>query len=283
MGKCKYCNQSAGFLKNKHKECEERYNNGKKDIIGLIETTIIETTDYPNLKNDIEIISINSFIDKSETNDLISKGFDNVVEKFLDDGVLSKDEEERLNEFVKTYFKDETQETCQSVLDKNGSLQRVIKATIIRDITEGIVPNPKVTTGQLPFIFQKSEKLIWVFYNVKYFEQITKTHYRGGSQGVSIKIAKGVYYRTNAFKGYPVQEQELKYLGSGIFAITDKHIYFSSPNKTFKTPYTKMITIQPYEDGIGIHKDGATAKPQVFKGIDGWFTYNIISNLTQNQ
>lgn len=282
MGKCKYCNQHAGFLKSKHKACNAKYKNGKKDVVELIEKKIIDATDYPNLINDIKIISTNCFIDKSEINDLISLGFDNVVEKFLADGVLSKDEEERLNEFVKTYLKDETPETRKLIFDKKGSLQKINKATIIRDLAEGIVPDTKITTEQLPFIFQKSEKFIWAFYQVKYFEQITKTHYRGGSQGVSIKIAKGVYYRTNAFKGYPVQEQELKYLGSGIFAITDKHIYFSSPNKTFKTPYTKMITIQPYEDGIGIHKNGATAKPQVFKGIDGWFTYNIISNLTRN-
>jgi hypothetical protein len=38
--------------------------------------------------------------------------------------------------------------------------------------------------------------------------------------------------------------------------------------------------MDPYEDGIGLQKDGATAKPLIFKNIDGWFTYNAISNLT---
>ena len=38
--------------------------------------------------------------------------------------------------------------------------------------------------------------------------------------------------------------------------------------------------MDPYQDGIGLQKDGATAKPQIFKNIDGWFTYNAISNLT---
>ena len=46
-------------------------------------------------------------------------------------------------------------------------------------------------------------------------------------------------------------------------------------------PYNKLITIDPYEDGIGLQKDGSTAKPIILKGIDGWFTYNVISNLSQ--
>jgi len=281
MGKCKYCNQSVGLLKSKHKDCEEKYNKGKNQIIGLIETTIVKATDYPNLRTDIENISKNNFIKSSEVNELITLGFDNAVDRFLDDSILSKDEEKRLNEFVETIFPNETQEHCETILDKNGSLEKVIKATIIRDITEGIVPETKINAGQLPFDFQESEQLIWVFHNVKYFEQTVKTHFREGSRGVSIKVANGVYYRTNAFKGYPVHEQRMKYIDLGVFAITNKHIYFSSSNETFKIPFGKIETIQPYEDGIGIHNDETTAKPHVFKGLDGWFTYNVVSNLNQ--
>lgn len=281
MGKCKFCNQSAGLFKNRHKECEEKYNNGKKEIIRLIETKIVKATDYPNLRTDIENISKNSFIESIEVNELITLGFDNAVEKFLDDSVLSKDEEKRLNEFVETIFPNETQENCETILDKNGSLEKVIKATIIRDITEGIVPETKINAGQLPFVFQEGEKLIWVFHSVKYFEQIVKTHFREGSEGASIKVAKGIYYRTHAFKGYPVHEQGMKYLDLGLFAITDKQIYFSSSNKTLTIPFGKIGSIQPYEDGIGIHDDESTAKPNVFKGLDGWFTYNIAINLIQ--
>jgi hypothetical protein len=73
----------------------------------------------------------------------------------------------------------------------------------------------------------------------------------------------------------------MKYLDTGILALTNKHIYFASERKTFRTPYNKIISMNPYENGIGIQKEGVTAKPQVFKGIDGWFTYNVVSNLTQ--
>jgi len=35
----------------------------------------------------------------------------------------------------------------------------------------------------------------------------------------------------------------------------------------------------PYSDGIGIHRDAASAKPQIFVTGDGWFTYNLVVNL----
>jgi len=281
MGKCKYCHQEAGFLKSKHKACEEKNNNGKKNIVGLIESTITTTTDFQNLQKDVELISESSYIGMNEVQELIAFGFDNAVEKFLEDGILSKEEEERINEFVNTFFNTENQENYNKILNKKGTVNKVIKSSIIRNITEGVIPETRIVTEQLPFIFQKTEKLIWVFYNVKYFEQVTKTHYRGGSHGASIRIAKGVYYRANSFKGYPVKEQEMKYIDSGIFALTSKHVYFYSSNKTFKIPFGKIITIQPYEDGIGLQKDGASSKPQVFKGIDGWFVFNIVNNLNQ--
>ena len=113
------------------------------------------------------------------------------------------------------------------------------------------------------------------------YEQRTRTQYQGGYSGVSVRIAKGVYYRTGGFKGHPVKIEEMKYIGTGIFAITNKHVYFASSSKSFRIQFGKIITMDPYEDGIGLQKDGATAKPQVFKNIDGWFTYNVISNLNK--
>ena len=90
-----------------------------------------------------------------------------------------------------------------------------------------------------------------------------------------------MYYRAGAFKGNPVRTPEMTRLGSGILALTSKHLYFASAQKKFKIPFSKLISIEPYSDGIGVQKDGVTAKPQIFKNIDGWFVHNAISNLTQ--
>ena len=50
------------------------------------------------------------------------------------------------------------------------------------------------------------------------------------------------------------KECEMKPIGTGLFAVTNKNIYFSSSSKSLKIPINKILTIDQYEDGIGIHK-----------------------------
>ena len=66
----------------------------------------------------------------------------------------------------------------------------------------------------------------------------------------------------------------------GILGVTNKNVYFAGQRKAFRIPFTKIVALQPYSDGIGILKDGATAKPMTFTTDDGWFAYNLISQLS---
>ena len=61
--------------------------------------------------------------------------------------------------------------------------------------------------------------------------------------------------------------------------LTNTHIYFYSLEKTIRIPYSKIIAYTPFEDAIGIQKDGTSTKPIYLKNIDGWFTYNIVKNI----
>lgn len=276
MGKCIYCGEKAGFLKKKHKECELKFQKGKSDYVEVIKSAILDERNFNELEEKLKRIRQQSYLSENLHNDLTTRAFDLAVEYFLEDGILSTDEEEKVEKF-KAQF-----QLSQNILDKNGSYMKVGMSSILRELTEGKIPEQRIKfDGQLPFLFQKSESLIWVFANVEFYEQRTRTEYRGGSQGVSVRVAKGVYYRTSSFKGRPVQISEMKYIGTGLLALTTKHIYFGSPEKKIKIPINKLVSIEPYEDGIGLQKDGVTAKPQIFKNIDGWFAHNVISNLSQ--
>lgn len=275
MGKCRYCGQSAGFLSSRHKDCELKNKSGKNEIVKLLTDCFQSKTEFSSIKVEIANISTENYVNKQDLDSLYTSVFDNAVSKFLEDGILSEDEESKISN-----YKDQL-DLSQEILDKNDSFQKVVRASVLRDLTEGNIPEPKISfQGHLPFNFQKTEKLIWVFTGVQFYQQTTRTQYQGGYSGVSVRVAKGVYYRTGGFKGNPVKIEEMKYMDTGLFALTNKHVYFSSSSKNLRLPLNKIITMDPYEDGIGLQKDGVTAKPQVFKNLDGWFTYNAISNLT---
>jgi hypothetical protein len=274
MGKCKSCEKDAGLLRSEHKECKSKYENGRLEIALILGDAISSTSDFQLVKTNIDKLALDSFIKTEGLELLYTSAFDSAVAGFLDDGILSDAEEGQLVKFQEQFS------LSQDVLDKNGSFLKVVRAGILRDLTEGIVPDSRITPdGHMPFMLQKDEKLIWIFQGVNYYEQKTRTQYQGRYSGVSLRVAKGVYYRTGGFRGHTVKIEEMKYIDTGIFGLTNKHVYFASSTKNLRVPLATIITMDPYEDGIGLQKDGTTAKPQVFKNIDGWFVYNAISNL----
>jgi hypothetical protein len=57
-------------------------------------------------------------------------------------------------------------------------------------------------------------------------------------------------------------------------------VYFSGASKSFRIRHDKIVSIEPYSDGVGIQRDAQTARPQVFVTGDGWFTYNLLMNVS---
>ena len=278
MAKCIYCGQNAGLFRTKHKECEEKNREGKLILINEIKDAILHANDFEGLESSIRDKAQSHFVNPQEIQLLYIQGFDHAVTTILEDGIISVEEEAKIG-----VFQTKHPQLTSNQLDTNGSLQKVVKASVLRDIVAGVAPKERMQiNGSLPFLFQKSEYLIWVFQHVDFYEQRTRTEYQGRSQGIGIRITRGVYYRVGAFKGHPVKIEEMKLISTGLVALTNKHIYYASAVKNFKVTYSKLVTIEPYEDGIGFQKDGVSSRPQILRGLDGWFTYNLISNLYEN-
>ena len=157
----------------------------------------------------------------------------------------------------------------------------MVKAAVIREITEGGIPQRQNITGRVPFNLMKSEKLVWVMDDVDYIETVVRRERRGSSHGLSIRVAKGLYYRPSTFRIRIIEKEETVHQDTGLLGFTTKHIYFSGPKKKFRLRYDKIVDFDPYDDGFGIMKDNQTAKPQAFKTGDGWFAFNLAVYLAQ--
>jgi hypothetical protein len=156
-----------------------------------------------------------------------------------------------------------------------------VEAGALRDILEGKIPERQKLGVSLPFRFHKNEKLVWVYTDVKYLEDRTKIHHEGRSQGISIRIMSGVYYRLGAYKGHPVEVTNRVHVDTGMMAITTKHIYFAGPTKSLRIRLNDIVSLTPFSDAIGIHRSAISAKPQVFVTGNGWFLHNVLSNIDQ--
>jgi hypothetical protein len=281
LGNCKYCGKSAGFFRNKHTECDKQHQQreiiiqgGRQQITAEVLQAIKGSKNFDDLDKTIAEIEQSCFVPPADRKALLIKGWEDAVEQFLEDGILDAIEEKRLSDFKERFS------LSQNDLDRNGALTKTAKAAVLRDILNGVIPQRMSFNEKLPINFQKGEQIVWVFSDSKYLEEKTCRRYVGGSQGVSVRVMKGIYYRVGAFKGHAVEHTERVHIDNGWVVVTNKNIYFAGSRKSVRLPYEKIVTFEPFSDGIGVMRDNATAKPQIFVTGDGWFTYNLITNLS---
>lgn len=196
--------------------------------------------------------------------------FPSIVKLAMDDSLYSEEEENAINSFY---------ELTQVKVDSLPSAERnhLEKAALIRDLING-VKNPRFHSSSLPFNFTKKETLIWAFAGVEAYEHREKIEYKGGSQGLSIRIANGVYWRTGASKGERVSRIVQDRLGTGVLAITDTYVYYQAGGDFFRIRHDKIVGYRPTAESVIVFKDGARAKPLEFIVDDPWFAINILQN-----
>ncbi len=126
----------------------------------------------------------------------------------------------------------------------------------------------QIEHGDIPTItpdinLQKSE-------NLYFTTLIDWMEYRKVSKGVNyagptarIKIAKGVYYRMGSLKTRPISEDILQVIDSGELYLTNKRLIFVGERGNKTIGIHKILTINPYSNGVDIQKD--TGKSPFFQ------------------
>ena len=274
MGTCKYCKKDAGWFGTSHKECEELHNNGIMELHKCINECFQYHEDFYFHQAEINNIISKAHITPDELKEAYIISINNAVEQYLNDGVISQKEKSSIARFI--------QFTGYSATDLNrdNAVEKMLQCDVIVQLLNGVQPTPQITiAGTLPFMFDKNESMVWLFRNVTLHQQKVRKEYHGRNRGFNIRICKGVYYKTGGFKGTPVETTLMERIGLGSACLTTKNLYFSSPEKSLKISYDKIVSIESYSNGIEIHQERANSKPIVLEGMDAWFSYNAISNL----
>ena len=236
----------------------------------------LATVDGDSHRNDLAEALAESQLSPVEQQLLLAQAWEAAVEGSLEDGVLTLDEESALIRYLRRF------DLSQTLVDTNGAYQNMIKSAVIREAAEGLIPDRLNLNTRPPFNLMKSEQLVWVIDGVGYYEVKTRRERRGTSHGVSIRVAKGLYYSPRTFRSRAVEWEETVHEDTGLLGVTSKHIYFHGPRKRFRIRYDRIVSFDPYADGIGVMRDAQTAKPQEFRTGDGWFIYNLVTNLAQH-
>lgn len=270
MGDCEYCGQPAGLMRSIHKECAGRRDQALKDIDQSFRNMMtVERPPTPaTFRAIVEKLAADAHLDQSGLHQRVLTGLSLSLDTALADFELTAEETDRFQS-VMTAFDLEADS-----LDKAGIRDKLVKALVLRDLSEGKVSTRLSVNFALPIAMKRGEQIQWLFNNVGLREQHTSYSYEGGSRGVSIRIMKGVSYRVGAYKGHRVENTSMIHVGDGDLAVTNNAIYFICPPKTKKTALSAIVSVDAYDDGIIV--TASRGKPKIYMLDDPHFAANLI-------
>jgi len=272
MNKCIYCGQPAGFLRWSHKSCRELHKTAATKIPEFFVKALDSSVEPARFNALAHEVARTHCVGDEEFRTLAIKGLVAAIDTAFKEHGLTEHDDQRIaglcNEFG------------LAANDLGAAGIRFAKAEILRRLDDGKFPTGTKFTN-VPINLEHNESMIWLFNNVTYYMVRNRTRYVGISQGISVRVMKGVYYRVGAFHGEPIKTQYLSDDGRGIFLIASHNVYFWSPRKAVKIPVKKILSVLPYSDGLQIMRDGERTTPQIFKLDDPAFAADAIARLNQ--
>jgi hypothetical protein len=110
-------------------------------------------------------------------------------------------------------------------------------------VSDTTKPLPNLTTDVQGVILKADESCCALSANAQHIVTRNKTRYVGGSQGVSIRIAKGVRYHVSGYRGHPITEQYEAVADSGSVYVTNKRFIFAGSKEVTTVPVSKIADV----------------------------------------
>lgn len=123
----------------------------------------------------------------------------------------------------------------------------------------------KITSGNIkieligaesPIMLQPDEKAVCVIPNITLKEPRAIRKSSGSYGGPSFRITKGVSWRLGSFGSTSESYQQIRDIDKGTLIITNERFIFAGTMKTISLNLNKILQIDPFTDGVGLHRDG---------------------------
>ena len=147
----------------------------------------------------------------------------------------------------------------------------------IAAIHEGKLPNIQGTSLNLA----PDEICCYMDKAYTFQDQTVITGYTGKSSGVSIRIAKGLSYRTGGSGGKAIREtQRTTY--HGILYITTKRVIFTSTKDSFDKTFDQITSVQEAKDGVIIQMGSHTYSIITRTHAEFMKVFNLVKEAADN-
>jgi hypothetical protein len=170
------------------------------------------------------------------------------------DGVVTRQEEKELTK-LQQFLKIPESEIAKTK-------KELARLRLINEIESGNLPSTSVTN----LILQKGEIAHWCEAGDIMEERVVSRRYQGGSQGVSVRIAKGVSYRIGSHRGHLITDTAVIPVSSGELIVTNKRVVFRGDNKSFSLRFDKLLDVHFFRNAVRV--TGDKGKPHLVQFDD---------------
>lgn len=148
------------------------------------------------------------------------------------------------------------------------------RVLLVRDLLTDKTPHP-FNVDNLPFELMKREVPLCCLPEVTGYTHINSSD--PSSKTLPIQLEHHVYWRAQDLETRIVREKNLRKIGTGPLAVTDRHFYFMADAQVTRVKHENIGRILPTLGSVIIYRKG---KPVLeFWLDDPWFLANVLSNV----
>ena len=176
------------------------------------------------------------------------------VEGHLADDIVSPAEQERLE--------------SMNIL-MGGAMWQALPAALLTRHMVARINGGWLPTVSAPTLLVKKGETAHLEIRVALIEEIIDRVRRGGYAGFSFQVAKGVRFNTGAFQSQSVVVgSHLEAADQGMLSITSSRAVFAGSRKTLELPYSKLLSVNVFSNGIRFQMSNRQSAP-LFRVGDG--------------
>jgi hypothetical protein len=212
-----------------------------------------------------ENLRLSTIVEEKITNESRQTFLQKQFNKIVADGRISPDEWEELTITAKN-------------LDDTINLDEKTKEKVEKFKLYWLIEHGELPIKEVSIYLQQNEQCYFVS-GADWLEHRTVTkRYNYSGPTARIRIMKGVYYRFGSVGIQRSTSEELQLIDSGRIFVTNKRIIFLGNKKSTNIPLNKILSINPYSDGVGIEKSSGRS-PIITVSTDADLLVMILSRV----
>jgi hypothetical protein len=256
---CSNCGKPVGFIRGLTRgpgalcaDCARQQKEARakaQDDYRALVASLSDGANLPEVLPRVTELEASASFSASELQKINAGALRSYAETALADDLLTEDEEHSFSDVAQALGYDEDKIATQHP----DLLQRMVVA--------------KVNDGRLseiddPYLMTKRGEIVHAEAPASLLKEVVKRETRARYAGFSFRITKGVRFHAGGARGHSVATgTETQVADSGVLSVSSKRVVFSGHRSTIEVPYTKLVGLNVFEDGLRLNASSRKNAP----------------------